>query len=367
MKPLIIGDLIAPIPIVQGGMGIGISLSALASAVASQGGIGVIAAAGIGMLERDGRVNYQEASIRRLRQEIRLARSKTSGILGVNIMMALTNFEELVKTSIDEGIDIIFAGAGLPFDLPKIVGKDCKAKLVPIISSAKAANLIIKIWWNKYQYLPDAFVVEGPKAGGHLGFREDQIIHPDYQLESILPQVLKEINLIKDQLGHNIDIPVIAAGGIFTGKDIFDILSLGASGVQMASRFVTSEECDASIDFKNAYIQAKKDDIGIIQSPLGLPGRAIINDFLAQVQDSKKTPNICPYHCIKPCDYKTSPYCIGLALVNAKNGKFKGGFAFAGANAYKATKIQPIKEIFDELKNEYAQAANNNENAQKLA
>ena len=365
MDPLKIGDLTASLPIVQGGMGIGISLSGLASTVANQGGIGVIAAAGIGMLERDGRINYRQACIRRLRQEIRLARSQTNGILSVNIMVALTNFEELVKTAIEEGIDIIFAGAGIPFDLPQLIPKSRKTKLVPIISSAKAASMIIKRWWTKYQYVPDAFVVEGPKAGGHLGFREDQITHPDYQLETILPQVIKEVNSYKDQFAQ--DIPIIAAGGLWTGEDIFNIMSLGASGVQMASRFVATEECDASLDFKNAYIKAQKQDIGIIKSPLGMPGRAILNDFTAQAQDGKKTPYICPFHCIKPCDYKNSPYCIGLALVNAKNGKFKGGFAFAGANAYKAEKIEPVKTVFQKLKSEYAQAAKNISKSQALA
>lgn len=354
MNNLTIGNLVAKLPIIQGGMGVGISLSGLAAAVANQGGIGVIATAGIGMLESDSQTNYQEANKRNLRNEIRKARQKTNGILGVNIMVATTNFIDLVKTSIEEEIDIIFAGAGLPFDLPELLTKFCKTKLVPIISSAKAAKMIIKRWWSKYNYVPDAFVVEGPKAGGHLGFKPEQINNPDYALEKIIPEVIEEVNSHKCEFDKTV--PVIAGGGIYTGEDIFDIMKLGVSGVQMASRFVTTHECDASIGFKNAYINAKKEDIGIINSPVGMPGRAILNDFTADAKAGKKTPFKCPFHCIKTCEYKSSPYCIAMALLNAKKGNLNNGFAFAGENAYRATQIKSVAEVFEDIKNEYAQA-----------
>lgn len=356
-----IGNLIAKLPIIQGGMGVGVSMSGLASAVANQGGIGVIAAAGIGMLENDGSSNYLEASIRALRNEIRKARELTQGIIGVNIMVALSNFAELVKTSIDEGVDAIFSGAGLPLNLPEYIGKASKTKLIPIISSAKAATLIIKKWVGKYNYVPDAFVVEGPKAGGHLGFKQEQLADPEYALERIVVDVVNGIRPFEADLGK--PIPVIAGGGVYTGEDMYNIMKLGASGVQMATRFVTTNECDASVDFKNTYIHANKDDIGIIKSPVGLPGRVIVNDFVHSVNAGQKTPFHCPYHCITTCDYKNSPYCIAIALINAKKGILKNGFAFAGENAYRASEIKSVEEVCDTIKSEFAQAANSDLNA----
>jgi NAD(P)H-dependent flavin oxidoreductase YrpB (nitropropane dioxygenase family) len=355
MVELRIGDLIAKLPIIQGGMGVGVSLSGLASAVANQGGIGVIAAAGIGMLENDGSSNYLEASIRALQNEIRKARKLTQGIIGVNIMVALSNFVELVKISIEEGADAIFAGAGLPLNLPEYLGKTSKTKLIPIVSSAKAATLLIKKWVGKYDYVPDAFVVEGPKAGGHLGFKPEQIDDPEYTLEKIVVDVVNSVRPFEDEFGK--PIPIIAGGGIYTGEDMYKIMKLGASGVQMATRFVTTDECDASIDFKNAYIHATKEDIGIIKSPVGLPGRVIVNEFIQSVNAGHKTPFRCPYHCITTCEYKSSPYCIAMALINAKKGILKNGFAFAGANAFRATEIKPVEEVCGFIKGEYMQAA----------
>jgi nitronate monooxygenase len=323
--------------------------------VANQGGIGVIAAAGIGMLENDGSKNYIEASVRALRNEIRKARRLTSGIIGVNIMVALTNFADLVKESIKEGIDIIFSGAGLPLDLPGYLEKSSKTKLVPIVSSARAAVMLIKRWRSKYNYTPDAFVVEGPKAGGHLGFKPEQIDDPAFELEKIVSEVVRDVKPFEESCGK--PIPIIAGGGIYTGEDIYKIMKIGAAGVQMATRFVATDECDASIEFKNSYIKAKKEDICIIKSPIGLPGRAVYNDFIRRVNEGKKAPFKCPYHCIITCDCINSPYCIALALINAQKGILKNGFAFAGANAYRVTEIIPVKKLFDILREEYAAVA----------
>lgn len=346
-----IGNLTAGLPIVQGGMGVGISMSGLASAVADEGGVGVIAAAGLGMLDYDYSIKFLEANIKRLRSEIRKARKKTKGILGVNIMVALTNYGEFVKASLDEGIDIIFSGAGLPLSLPQYLEKKHQTKLVPIVSSARAAVIICRKWLDKYNCLPDALVVEGPEAGGHLGFKEDQIFDDAYRLEKIVPEVIKEVKPFEDKAGK--PVPVIAAGGIYSGEDIYNIMKLGASGVQMATRFVTTEECDASADFKNVYINSKKEDISIIKSPVGMPGRAIRNAFTEDISKGTKKPYVCPYHCITTCDYKNSPYCIALALTNAQKGNLEHGFAFAGANAYRAEKIIPVKELMKTLREEY--------------
>lgn len=359
MKNLIIGHLKARLPIIQGGMGVGISLSGLSSAVANQGGIGVIAAAGIGMQERDFASNFNGSNIRALKEQIKKAREMTSGILGVNIMVALSNFAELVKAAIEEGIDIIFSGAGLPLSLPGFLNGSRKTKLVPIVSSGKAARILSQKWLQDFNYLPDAIVVEGPKAGGHLGFKVDQIDNDAYALENLVTDVVKQVKPIEEQNGKSI--PIIAAGGIYTGQDIFHIMQTGAAGVQMATRFVPTVECDASDEFKKCYIDAKKEDIGIIASPVGMPGRAIINDFIKNSVAGQKKPFRCPYHCITTCEYKTSPYCIALALLNAKRGHLKNGFAFAGANAYRATSIVPVPELIETLKKEYAQAQSSEE------
>ncbi|HAU31021.1 MAG: 2-nitropropane dioxygenase NPD [Desulfotomaculum sp. 46_296] len=350
-----IGDLSAGLPIIQGGMGIGISLSGLASAVANQGGIGVISAAGIGMSEPDFLTNYLEANLRAIRKEIRKARELTRGILGVNIMVALSNFGDMAKTAIEEGIDIIFSGAGLPLNLPAFIKKSSATKLVPIVSSARAASLIAKRWLENYQYAPDAIVVEGPMAGCHLGFKSEQITDSTYKLEKLVSEVIDVAKKIEEKAAK--PVPVIAAGGIYTGEDIYKFIQLGASGVQMATRFVTTEECDASIEFKNTYINCRKEDIVIIKSPVGMPGRAIINEFINDVNAGGKKPYKCPYHCIVTCNYESSPYCISLALINAKKGIMKHGFAFAGANAYKSEKIVSVKDLVNSLVKEYDSVA----------
>ena len=352
---LTIKDLVAKIPIIQGGMGIGISLSGLASAVANEGGVGVIATAGIGFHEPDALTNYKEANIRVLRREIRKAREATKGILGVNIMVALTDFAEQVKTSIEEGIDIIFSGAGLPLDLPKYLKEGFNTKLVPIISSARAAKAICKRWLQRFNTLPDAFVVEGPLAGGHLGFAPDQLDRPEFMLERLVPEVVVAVAPFCEE--HKVEIPVIAAGGVYTGADIHNFLQLGAAGVQMATRFVATHECDASIEFKKSYVEARKEDLVIIKSPVGLPGRAIRNQFMQDIENGKKKPFRCPYHCIISCNCTDSPYCIALALINAKKGKLKKGFAFAGNNAYKVDRIISVRELVASLLEEYRQAS----------
>ncbi len=351
MKSLIIGDLVARVPIVQGGMGVGISLSGLAAAVANAGGVGVIAAAGIGLLEPDGFKDFLGANIRALKREIRAARAKTKGILSVNIMVALSNFADLVKTAIDEKIDIIFSGAGLPVNLPEFLKEGCRTKLVPIVSSGRAAILLTKRWLNKYNYLPDAFVVEGPMAGGHLGFKAEQLEDPAFALEKIVPEVIAAVRPFEEKTGKKI--PVIAGGGIYTGADIRRFIEMGAAGVQMATRFVATNECDAAPEFKATYVAADRGDLEIIKSPVGMPGRAIRNQFLDDVAQGKKKPFACPYHCIVTCDIATAPYCISLALLNAQKGKLDKGFAFAGANAWRTQKIMPVQELVDELRLDY--------------
>ena len=356
-----IGNIETQIPIIQGGMSVGVSLAGLASAVANEGGIGVIGAAGIGMLEPDFKTNFKEANKRALKKEIRKAKKMTNGIIGVNILVALSDYDELSKVAVEEGADLIFLGAGLPLEDPNAIplGKlrEVAIKVVPIVSSAKAAKLIFKYWAKNYNHVPDAVVVEGPMAGGHLGFKLNQIDDPDYRLEKILPEIIPAIKPYEDRFGKGI--PVIAAGGIYTGADIYKFMQMGAQGVQMATRFVATYECDADIVFKEAYLKCKKEDLIIIRSPVGLPGRAIKNEFLEEVSSGKRMPFSCPWQCLRGCNYRKSPYCIAKALTNAKKGNLFEGFAFAGANAYRVDKIVSVKELIEELLREYKKATGN--------
>ena len=350
-----IGDLEAAIPIVQGGMGVGISLSGLASAVANAGGIGVIATAGIGMFEPDHFTNLKDANKRALQKETRKAKAKTDGIIGVNIMVALSDFDDLVQCAVEEKANMLFLGAGLPIRLPKTLPLnrlgELPTKFVPIVSSSRAAKIIFRSWAKQYSHVPDAVVVEGPLAGGHLGFKREHIDNPDYALENILPEVIASIKPYEKQFNKNI--PIIAAGGIYTGADIHKFMQLGAQGVQMGTRFVATYECDASMEVKNAYLNCKQEDIVIIDSPVGLPGRVIRNKFLERISSGVKETFKCPWKCLRSCDFKNVPYCIALALTNAKKGNLEEGFAFAGANAYRVDKIISVEELIETLVEEY--------------
>ncbi len=356
------GELTAAMPVVQGGMGVGISLSGLASAVAREGGVGVIAAAMIGLLDKDVTKDPLAANLRALGREIQKARELTSGLIGVNIMVALTHFSQLVRTAIESKADFIFSGAGLPTDLPRYLLEACeqkkeefKTKLVPIVSSARAAGIIAKKWLRHFNYTPDAFVVEGPKAGGHLGFKENEISDEAFALEKLVPPVVDVAKGLEDQCGRNV--PVIAGGGVFTGGDIRRMLDLGASGVQMATRFVATEECDANIRFKQAFVDARPEDVTIIHSPVGMPGRAITNAFIEASRRGLKKPFRCIYHCVKTCNREKTPYCIALALLSAMRGNLKTGFAFCGANVGRVKAITTVHEVMESLRREYEESA----------
>lgn len=355
MRPLHIGDLKARLPIIQGGMGIAVSLSGLASAVANEGGIGIISSAGIGMLLPDFSKNLQEANKRALRAEIRKARTMSDGIIGVNIMVALTDYTDHLIIAVEEKTDLIISGAGLPLKMPDILIEDKKdknrTKFLPIVSSARAASLIFGYWADHYGVIPDGIVVEGPKAGGHLGFKASQIPDRNFSLTNIIPEVKTAMNPFEQKF--NRDIPVIAAGGLYTGADIHGMMSLGADGVQIATRLVPTFECDASEQFKQAYINSTREDLMIIKSPVGLPGRAIRNSFLEAVEAGKKIPVKCPWKCIKTCDYTKAPYCISLALINASKGNLKNGFVFAGSNAYRSKKMESVKTVLSDIVREY--------------
>ena len=341
-----IGNLTADIPIVQGGMGVRVSLSSLASAVANEGGIGTISSIGLGDIEAS-KYEYEKISREALINEIQKARSMTDGHLAVNFMGVLSNVDDLVKTAVKEGIKIIVFGAGLPTKLPKLI-EDNSVNLVPIISSARVANLILRSWDKRYGRTTDGLILEGPLAGGHLGFSEEQLEHPeDYSIEKLLPEVLEVIKTYEDKYGRKI--PVITAGGIYDGKDIAKMLSLGASGVQMGTRFVCTNECAVSQEFKQAYLDAKKEDIVITKSPVGMPARAIDNYFLKDLKIKKKLKIKCPYKCLTACKVDKAKYCIALALINSYLGDVDHGLIFCGQNAYRINKIITVKELIQEL------------------
>ncbi len=353
MKAMKIGNLNVSLPIIQGGMGVCVSLSGLAAAVANEGGIGVISAVGIGMTEPDYKKHFKESNKIALRKEIRKARLKSNGIIGVNIMKAVTDYEDLLKVAFEEKIDVVIVGAGLPLKKPDYLLENTETKFIPKVSSARAAKLIFRRWAEQYNRVPDAVIIEGPLAGGHLGFKKEDAIGSKISLSSIVKETVNEMDYFEQKYG--IDIPVIAGGGIYTGKDMFEIMSAGAKGVIMGTRFVTTNECDVSEKFKQNYISCSKDDVTLISSPVGLPGRVLTNDFVKQIQQGKRKPINCSWKCLKTCDYKKSQFCIAEALFNAAQGDFDNGFSFAGTKAYLAKEILSVKETISKIKNEYFQ------------
>lgn len=344
-KPLIIGDLKARVPIVQGGMGVGISLSRLAAAVAREGGIGIISTAQIGYREEEFDKNPIETNLRAIKKEVELARQHAcGGIIGVNIMVATKNYQSYVKAAVEAGVDLIISGAGLPTSLPEWVAGS-HTKIAPIVSSLKAATVICKLWDRKYKRVPDMVVIEGPKAGGHLGFTVEQLEQLD---DAAFEEEIKEIITLVEQYSkkYGYHIPVIFGGGVYDKKDMEHYMALGIDGVQVATRFVTTEECDADERYKLAYIHAKKEDIRIVKSPVGMPGRAIYNEFMDKTTKEKCVLKQC-HQCLERCDRAVIPYCITDALVNAAKGEIEHALLFCGKNAYRAAKIETVHEVME--------------------
>lgn len=347
LPKLKIGNLAATFPIIQGGMGIGISLNKLAGAVSKCGGIGILSGVQIGFKEPDFLTNPLEANLRALEKEIHLARATApSGILGLNLMVPMRHYAELVKKAIACNIDLIISGAGLPLDLPNLA-KGSTTKLIPIVSSKKACDIICKMWDRKHQTAPDAIVVEGPLAGGHLGFKPEALeSHPD--VIAIAKEVKESVVPFEEK--YQKSIPVIVAGGIYNASDIKKVLEEGLDGVQMGTRFVTTFECDAPLSYKDQYLHATEDTIGIIKSPVGMPGRAILNDFIKH----PKGNSTCLYHCLSGCSITDIPYCISEALINAVTEKTDDALLFCGSNAYRAKELEYVKDIFTEIQSAFS-------------
>lgn len=369
LKPLVIGELEARRPVIQGGMGVGISLSSLAGAVAKAGGIGIISTAQIGFKEPDFETHPLEANLRSIGKELKRAREiAPEGIIGFNIMVATKGYASYVKEAVKAGADLIISGAGLPVSLPEYVeaaakemGTELKTKIAPIVSTVKSATVILRMWDRKHHRVPDLLVIEGPLAGGHLGFSRESLeelgvdtadVENTFKQEDYEKEI-KGIIKLAEEYGEKYQkkIPVVTAGGIYSHEDVMRQIALGADGVQVATRFVTTEECDAPEEFKQAYIHATKETIVITKSPVGMPGRAIKNSFLSDVGKVPFKLERC-YQCLEKCDHATIPYCITKALVNSAEGKTEDGLVFCGSNAWRAERIETVEEVMKDLTGE---------------
>ena len=374
IKPLIIGDLVIQKPIIQGGMGVGISLHRLAGAVAKAGGLGIISTAQIGFQEPDFKEDPLRANLRAIAKELEKARKiAPDGAIGFNIMVATKRYSQYVKAAVKAGADIIISGAGLPVSLPEYAAEaqeemgalrddsGKRTKLAPIVSTAKSAAVIFRLWDRKYRRVPDLVVIEGPLAGGHLGFSGERLAEYGADTEDVehtykrevydqeVREILKVVKSYEEKYGTHI--PVVTAGGIYDRKDVIHQLSLGADGIQAATRFVTTRECDAPECYKQVYIDAGPGDIVITKSPVGMPGRAIVNPFLKEAAGGRIPPERC-FQCLEKCDPASTPYCITQALVNAAEGNLDHALLFCGSNAYRAERIETVEEVMRELMGE---------------
>jgi len=360
LPTLTIGQHTAQYPILQGGMGIRISGASLAAAVANAGGIGIISAMGLGMNSayfdphepspKKRHEDFLEANCLALIDELQKARALSpNGIIGVNVMVAAHGYEILVRTAAQNGANLVISGAGLPLKLPEYTADHPTVTLLPIVSSARTAKIICQKWQRQYGRSPDAIVIENPNsAGGHLGAKVQDLDSPQFEADQVIPEL---IAYLRDDLQQ--DIPLIAAGGIWTRADIDRALALGASGVQIGTRFITTEECDADRRYKDFHLQAKPEDVVIVSSPVGLPGRALRNPFVEKVL-AETTPNPqepCFVNCLKVCKFRDQreTYCILRALDRAAQGDVETGLVFAGSHAGRAEKILPVSELMAEL------------------
>ena len=349
LKSLKLGEKIAALPIIQGGMGVGVSRSGLAGAVAREGGVGVISTAQIGYDEEGFEQDQAGCNRKAISKHIKKAKEIAcgNGLVGVNIMVALKHYEEHVREAVEAGADVIISGAGLPVNLPSLVSEACGTKIAPIVSSARAAKLILKMWAHKYNRTADFIVVEGPKAGGHLGFSREDLEHlEELDYDSEICHIIQCKKEYEER--YERPIPVIVAGGIFDRADIARVIEMGAAGVQIASRFVATEDCDAAEAYKQAYIDAKEEDVQIIQSPVGMPGRALRNKFIRQVEKARQPVAKC-YNCLEKCNPAKVPYCITKALIDAVKGDVENGLVFCGSNVGRIKEMTPVHQLMQEL------------------
>lgn len=347
MKKLVIGDKVAQVPVIQGGMGVGVSRSGLAGAVAAEGGVGIISTAQIGYdeegFDQDQKTCNRIAIVKHLKQAKEKARG---GLVGVNVMVALKDYADHVKTAVKAGADVVISGAGLPVELPRLV-EGSGTKIAPIVSTEKAAHVILRMWERKHNRTADFIVIEGPKAGGHLGFSEEELKQEnEMDYDSEIRKIIETVKGYERKFRQKI--PVIVAGGIFSREDAAHALRLGADGIQVASKFVATEECDADIAYKKAYVQAAESDIAIIKSPVGMPGRALKNKFIKQAAENSTKIGKC-YGCLAKCNPAQIPYCITDALIRAVKGDVEHGLVFCGADIGRIKQISTVHDVIQGL------------------
>ncbi|MBS5145029.1 MAG: nitronate monooxygenase [Butyricicoccus pullicaecorum] len=344
---LTLGCHTAKLPIVQGGMGIGISLSRLAGAVAKCGGVGTISGVHPGYRDPEFVKDPFRANLQAIGRELSRARQiAPEGVIGFNFMSVMNHYDAYVREAIAQGADFIVSGAGLPTGLAKLA-HGTKTAILPIVSSARALRLIVKSWLRADK-LPDAVVVEGPLAGGHLGFKYDDMVSGDFpSLDDCLTEVLDYVHTLEET--YHTKIPVIAGGGVQTRADVMHLMQLGASGVQVGTRFVVTEECDAGQDFKNAYLHAKPEDVQIIKSPVGLAARALDGNLLRRAQTQGRIPVTHCYQCMSQCKQNEIKYCISEALLDAVQGP--NGLVFCGAGVSAIKELSTVPAVIAELLN----------------
>lgn len=351
-----------PLPILQGGMGVGVSLDRLAGAVAACGGMGTISTAVCGFEEPDFATDPKGANLRALAAQVRRAKelSHGAGLVAINAMVATAQYAESVRTALRSGVDAVVCGAGLPRDLPAIAAEvpESDAALAPVVSGGRAAGLICRLWDKHHHRIPDFMVLEGPLAGGHLGFskeeaREAQAGNPK-SLSDLLREVLEAIAPYRDKYGR--DIPVFVAGGIADGAEMARYMKEGAAGAQFATRFIATEECDASPAYKQRLLDARDEDIAIVQSPVGLPGRALLSPLIQRVEAGTQPAVERCIKCLSACDYKTAPYCISRALIAAVRGDWENGLFFCGAGAGKVNRLSTVRAQMEQIMSEWRAA-----------
>ncbi len=336
------------IPLIQGGMGVGISLGGLAGSVCKLGGMGVISAAHPGYRKENFLKNVNQCNHDAMLEEVEKARtiSEGKGLLAVNIMCAIQQFEASVKTALEANVDAIICGAGLPLSLPTLTsGHD--VLLAPIVSSGKAAELLLRSWDKRNQCTADFVVVEGPLAGGHLGFKPaDLYANTTQSIEEIFLEVKPIVAEYEEK--YNKQIPIYVAGGLNTYEKVKQMMDLGADGVQVATSFIPTIECDADIKFKNEYLNHDKKELSFILSPVGYLGRCLTNPMSTNAANHRIPPNYC-VNCIKSCVFKTTPFCISETLIEAAKGNVVDGLLFSGDHLPPMDHLVSVEEVIKRL------------------
>lgn len=341
------------LPLIQGGMGVGVSMGGLAGAVAAQGAMGTLSTADAGWNEPDFAAHPQQANLRALRREVQRAKrlAAGAGLVAVNAMVATRQYADSVRTALEAGADAIVSGAGLPLELPALA-EGFEALLAPIVSSPRAAQLICRTWAKRYGRVPDFVVLEGCQAGGHLGFEEADLLSGRCTpLSRLIPEVLAALRPFEEKFGRAI--PLFCAGGVATGAEMARCTRLGAAGAQLATRFIATEECDAGQGYKDVLLAARPEDLRIIHSPVGMPGRAVNSPLVQRLAAGMRQPPAHCSGCIKSCRPAETPFCITHALIEAVKGNWEEGLFFSGSRVDLVDRMRTVPDLIDELMKEW--------------